>query len=203
MLILRPSDYRVMPWKNGSGSTTEIAIEPAGASLSEPFAWRVSSARVEASGPFSNFSGYTRTLMLLEGAGFILDIEGKGRQRLKRSGQSVTFSGRDAVNCALIQGPCVDFGVISDPSRVKVEAQVLSLGPDATSFTPAPTTLLFAPRGLVHVDPLGVHLDTMETLRLEGASTGAEDTISDSGRRLGLRASLADTPLIAIRIWPT
>ena len=26
MLHLRPSDYRLMPWKEGGGSTTEIAI---------------------------------------------------------------------------------------------------------------------------------------------------------------------------------
>ena len=147
MLHLHPSDYRVMPWKDGGGSTTEIAIEPAGASLSDSFLWRVSSARVEASGPFSHFPGRARLLTLLEGSGLILDIEGQGRQRLKHPGQIVAFAGDGAVGATLIQGPCVDFGIISDPSRVKVSLAWLNLGPDATSITLAPTTLLFAPWG--------------------------------------------------------
>ena len=157
MLHLRPSDYRVMPWKDGGGSTTEIAIEPAGASLSEPFLWRVSSAQVEASGPFSHFPGRARLLTLLEGSGLLLDIEDMGRQRLKHPGQVVAFAGDANVHATLIQGPCVDFGVISDPS-LKVTLEWLNLGTDATSITVAPTTLLFAPWGPVRVDPLGVEL---------------------------------------------
>jgi hypothetical protein len=200
MLHLRPSDYRVMPWKDGGGSTTEIAIEPPGASLADPFAWRVSMARVEASGPFSRFPGYQRALVLLEGAGLILDFEGKARQRLKRPGQTVAFSGDDAVSATLIQGPCLDFGIISDPRRVAASLQMLTLGPDATSFTLAPVTLFFAPLGLVHVDPLGVQLGPMESLRFEG--TSADPQGLDSGRRLGLRAAASETPLLAVQLWP-
>ncbi|WP_431460998.1 HutD family protein, partial [Klebsiella pneumoniae] len=33
MRILRAADYRSMPWKNGGGVTTEIAVSPAGAGL--------------------------------------------------------------------------------------------------------------------------------------------------------------------------
>ena len=191
MLHLHPSDYRVMPWKDGGGSTTEIAIEPPGLSLTEPFLWRVSSARVEVSGSFSRFPGYERTLVLLEGNGLLLDIEGKGRQRLKELWKSVTFSGDDAVNATLIQGHCLDFGVISDPLRVKVDVQVLLLGPDATSLTLAPTTLLFSPSGWVHVDALETSLGPLDTLRLES-----------DGTKLGLRAPLRGTPLVVVGFWP-
>ena len=41
MRILRAPDYRRMPWKNGGGETTEIAVFPAGAGLDD-FDWRVS-----------------------------------------------------------------------------------------------------------------------------------------------------------------
>ncbi len=198
MLHLRPSDYRVMPWKDGGGSTTEIAIEPAGASLSEPFLWRVSSARVEASGPFSHFPGRARLLTLLEGSGLILDIEGMGRQRLKHPGQVVAFPGDVAVNAALIQGPCVDFGVISDPSRVKVTLEWLNLGTDATGITVAPTTLLFAPWGAVKVDPLGVELEPRECLRLGNSPAATEAP----GAKLGVRASFGTTPMVLVSIWP-
>ncbi|MDP1908248.1 MAG: HutD family protein, partial [Hyphomicrobium sp.] len=43
MRILRAKDYRRMPWKNGGGETTEIAISPEGAAL-DSFDWRVSMA---------------------------------------------------------------------------------------------------------------------------------------------------------------
>ena len=36
-------DYHTMPWKNGGGSTTELAIFPAGANL-DNFVWRLSTA---------------------------------------------------------------------------------------------------------------------------------------------------------------
>ena len=184
-----------MPWKNGGGSTMEIAIEPAGASLTDPFVWRVSSARVAASGPFSRFPGYVRSLVLLEGAGLLLDIPGKARQRLKNVHEPLAFNGDDAVNATLIQGPCVDFGIISDPSKVRSAVQVLNLGPGMTSFSLAPATLLFAPRGLVEVDPLGIHLGASETLVFKDAG-------SDSAATLELRASASGTPLVAVQFWP-
>lgn len=56
-----------MPWKNGGGETLEVAIFPPGASV-DAFSWRVSMARVDASGPFSLFSGTDRILAVLEGA---------------------------------------------------------------------------------------------------------------------------------------
>lgn len=193
MQQLRPSDYRVMPWKDGGGGTTEIAIEPAGASLAEPFLWRVSSAQVEASGPFSRFPGRARLLTLLEGPGLILDIEGLGRQRLKHPGQVVAFSGDAPVHASLIQGPCVDFGVISDPNRVKVTLEWLNLGTEATAITVAPTTLLFAPWGPIQVEPLGLELDHREGLRLDE---------EDADTQLGVRASFGTTPLVLVSIWP-
>jgi len=198
MLHLRPSDYRVMPWKDEGGSTTEIAIEPAGASLAEPFLWRVSSAQVEASGPFSHFPGRARLLTLLEGSGLILDIEGQGRQRLKHPGQVVAFAGDAAVSATLIQGPCVDFGIISDPSRVRVTLEWLNLGMDATAITVAPTTLLFAPWGPIRVDSLGVELAPRDCLRLGTAPAATEAP----GAKLGVRATMGTTPLVLVSIWP-
>jgi uncharacterized protein len=52
MNIIRARDCRVMPWKNRRGSTTEIAVGSAGASL-DAFDWRISMAHVAADGPFS------------------------------------------------------------------------------------------------------------------------------------------------------
>ncbi len=66
MRMIRSSDYRRMPWKNGGGETVEIAIAPAGASL-DAFDWRISMACVASSGPFSRLPGIDRTLAVLAG----------------------------------------------------------------------------------------------------------------------------------------
>ena len=69
MRHLTPADYRRMPWRNGGGVTTEIAIAPDGAGLvGERFLYRVSIADVMSDGPFSRFEGYDRHIMLPAGA---------------------------------------------------------------------------------------------------------------------------------------
>ena len=51
------------PWKNGGGETAEIAVSPAGAGFDD-FDWRISTAIVAQSGPFSGFPGVDRVLTL-------------------------------------------------------------------------------------------------------------------------------------------
>lgn len=67
-------DYVTMPWKNGGGTTTELAIFPPGASL-EHFVWRLSCAEVRVAGPFSAFPRIDRSLAVLSGAGLILHAD--------------------------------------------------------------------------------------------------------------------------------
>ena len=57
-----------VPWKNGGGSTRELACWPPGAGM-DSFAWRVSVATIARPGPFSAFPGVDRQIMLLEGDG--------------------------------------------------------------------------------------------------------------------------------------
>ncbi|SFI67510.1 hypothetical protein SAMN04515648_1112 [Phyllobacterium sp. CL33Tsu] len=67
MRILRAGAHKRMPWKNGAGVTTEIAIAPEGAAI-DSFDWRISMAKVPDSGPFSAFAGIDRVLAVLDGA---------------------------------------------------------------------------------------------------------------------------------------
>ncbi|NOT31270.1 MAG: HutD family protein, partial [Planctomycetes bacterium] len=69
VLQLRPADARVVPWKNGRGTTSEYAVWPAGSSFERgDYDWRLSAARVEAEGPFSTFPGCERILTVTSGA---------------------------------------------------------------------------------------------------------------------------------------
>ncbi len=104
------------PWKNGGGSTTEIAIAPVGASL-DKFDWRISLATIAAGGPFSIFPGVDRTLALVDGAGVVLDIGDEGRFVLSEDDPIVEFAGESDVSATLTLGPTTDFNVMTDRTR--------------------------------------------------------------------------------------
>ncbi|MCS0504509.1 HutD/Ves family protein [Ancylobacter mangrovi] len=116
MRLLRAGDHIVMPWKNGAGATTQIAIAPPGASL-DGFDWRVSMAGVVEDGPFSTFPGIDRTLAVLEGEGIVLEVEGAPPRRLTGEGEPAVFPGDVPTRAALIGGPITDLNVMSRRSR--------------------------------------------------------------------------------------
>ncbi|WP_441228460.1 HutD/Ves family protein [Tardiphaga sp. 20_F10_N6_6] len=111
MQILRAANYKMMPWKNGLGSTTEIAIFPANAKLDD-FDWRVSMAQVTSDGPFSSFPGIDRTLLVIDGAGIDLNVHGSASVRIDRS-TIHSFPGDQQTSALLIDGPITDLNVMS------------------------------------------------------------------------------------------
>ena len=78
---LARSSYKVMPWKNGKGTTMEIAKYPPSQPAPDPsasavattsyvssafdFEWRISSAMVAEDGAFSKFPGFQRSIAVL------------------------------------------------------------------------------------------------------------------------------------------
>jgi|GEM_PF-372745 len=143
---LTPADYRVMPWRNGGGTTTELAIEPGGAGLAdERFLYRISIADVATDGPFSRFLGYDRHIMLLAGAGMTLDCGAHGRLDLGAPFEPRAFAGEWEVHGTLAAGPVRDFNVIVDRARASASLLVRLLD--------APETLECAPGAtcVVHV----------------------------------------------------
>lgn len=125
-----PRDYRRMPWKNGRGMTTEIAIHPPNADLTElPFDWRVSMADVKEDGDFSRFPGYDRTILVAEGTGMELDFDSAPSERLAGVGASAGFSGDWQTRCHLIDGQVRDFNVMSARGRVEHQCHAVSGSP--------------------------------------------------------------------------
>ena len=119
MRHLKVHDYRVMAWKNGLGTTTEIAVHPPGSGLAgTPFTWRVSIADVPVSGPFSRFRGYDRTIMVIAGdAGMWLEGAPEGPIDLTQPFQPQRFSGDWEVTGRLLAGPLRDFNLMVERSR--------------------------------------------------------------------------------------
>lgn len=111
--IIRRSSYTAVPWKNGGGVTHEaIRVPPTG----ESFAWRVSVAHIESSGPFSDFLGYERKMVLLEGRGLDLKFGDGRRRELRQVGDWVEFDGAIPTHCDLLDGPCVDLNLMTAKS---------------------------------------------------------------------------------------
>jgi uncharacterized protein len=167
---LHPPDFRVMPWKNGGGTTTELIIEPEGSTLDSGFLWRLSMAEVGVSGPFSRFEGYDRTLLLLEGRGMNLDFEGRNSVHLDTLLSPVAFSGDWNTAGALIDGPCRDFNVITRRSSCRHRLEIQRPGAQPTPMFEASVRFLFCLSGRVLVEPFDLELAPSELLRIDGAS---------------------------------
>jgi environmental stress-induced protein Ves len=138
-------DVHALPaiaWKNGGGTTREIACRPAGARLDD-FDWRVSVATIAADGAFSAFPGIDRTIALLRGDGVRLQsTDGSAiDHRLDTFFQPFAFDGGQALQATLLGGESTDFNVMTRRSRFRAELRVIR----------APCTLKPAARGLVHV----------------------------------------------------
>lgn len=134
----------VMPWKNGGGSTCEIACWPPGAGLGD-FGWRISIATIAQAGPFSVFEGVDRRIMLLGGDGVRLQSsDGLMDHRLDRLHVPFAFSGDAAINCTLLGGPSTDFNVMTRRGRWHAELQMIE---NTALIDPTPHGLLMALRG--------------------------------------------------------
>ncbi|MGX8007987.1 HutD/Ves family protein [Mesorhizobium sp. ORM8.1] len=141
MRILRAAGYRVMPWKNGGGTTTEIAVSPEAAGLDD-FDWRISMARVETSGPFSSFPGVDRTLSVLEEEGIVLDIAGRPPARLTATSAPLSFPGDVPTGATLIGGPITDLNVMTRRGRTIHQVERLTPSAPLDVEANAGTTLI-------------------------------------------------------------
>ncbi|MCE9593978.1 MAG: HutD family protein [Planctomycetes bacterium] len=128
VLHLTPADARRVPWKNGRGATDELAIFPEDASFERgDFAWRISRARVEESGPFSPFAGFDRILVVVDGEGLVLAHgDASPRARLRKL-EPYRFAGDWETSGELVRGPIGDFNVITRRDRARAEVQTLPL----------------------------------------------------------------------------
>lgn len=113
------------PWRNGGGVTFEIARAPAPAGSPREFLWRVSMARVDRPGPFSSFTGYTRLIAVVRGAGMRLRGIGVTDVELHPF-RVVRFDGALAVDGLLPHGPVDDFNVIYDAEGCAATLEILA-----------------------------------------------------------------------------
>jgi len=113
---------RQMPWANRSGVTHEVAICPSDAGFAD-FDWRISLADISVDGDFSSFVGVERVLVLIEGEGMNLTLDGETQYLEPLS--PVYFSGESVVSCTLPHGPTRDLNVMCRRERVACVVDIL------------------------------------------------------------------------------
>jgi uncharacterized protein len=171
--VVRKAAFAAIPWKNGGGITLEALRVP---ETSAPFRWRVSVAQIDASGPFSDFAGYNRKMVLLRGGGVALKFGTGETRELRKVGDWVEFDGAGETYCELLNGACVDLNLMVSQSMT-AEARVASLNAEIEVRAGAQqATLVFAVEG-----PLLLESDSGKTVRLEPWDLAV---LRDEGARL-------------------
>jgi uncharacterized protein len=194
LTLIRGADLVAQPWKNGGGVTREIAAYPEGASI-DAFAWRVSVADVAQAGPFSRFDGIDRTLVLLDGAGMILDEAASGgarEHRLTRALDIARFAGEARIDAHLVDGPTRDFNLMvrRDAARGTLELWRA----DETHVVDAHAVLLYAALGSMRIvidDGEPLTLQQGDTLRIDDATRAPIATHGD-GTLIAIALTITD-----------
>lgn len=146
MTVLIPfAGLSPVPWKNGGGSTIEIAIGPPDANFDD-FDWRVSLATIAEDGAFSQFPGVDRTLALVDGHGLTLQIDGEPTL-ISDAEPVIAFDGASEVQARLNRGPTLDFNVMSRSERCWHQFGRRRLSGDSTFVARAEVTVLFLAEG--------------------------------------------------------
>jgi hypothetical protein len=159
MQVLKSETYQRMPWKNGGGSTAQIAVYPPDAKLAD-FDWRISMATVLSDGPFSSFPGVDRTLTILSGAGMILEHDDQQTVMLTRKSAPYGFAADEPVSAVLVDGAVVDLNVMT--RRNHIVHRVRRLKAPLSFTTEASVSALFCPAGSATITKNG-SVGTLET----------------------------------------
>lgn len=124
MTIIRLRDCPPQRWKNGHGSTRELAVQTSMAD-DAGFVWRASIATVDSAAPFSCFPGIDRQIALLDGAGFRMTLDQQHVHDLTTLFAPFAFAGEAAVTVQLHAGPTRDFNLMTRRDTVHGELSAM------------------------------------------------------------------------------
>ncbi|MFM0494083.1 HutD/Ves family protein [Paraburkholderia caledonica] len=176
--LIRGAELVAVPWKNGGGLTREVAAFPADAGL-DTFVWRVSVADVAQAGPFSRFAGIDRTLVLLSGAGMLLDEtqpdDTVKTHALTRPLDIARFRGETTIDARLVDGATRDFNLMVRRDSAQGELAVWRAAPHETQRErrlSADVVLLYCANGPLAVTLGNAHDDANGNAHPQWLQTG-------------------------------
>lgn len=161
MRLIRAADHAVSVWKNGGGTTREIAAYPAGASLDD-FDWRLSMATVSSDGPFSSFPGIDRILTVISGE---MELAAPGHEGVALSPdcEPFAFQGEAPIHARVMAGPVIDLNLMVRRGRFTGLVRRSSIKPGVGErITPSGHSILFCEAGVIEV------FSADRVVRLEG-----------------------------------
>jgi uncharacterized protein len=154
---LERSEYVRTPWKNGGGTTTDIAFNGE--------VWRFSRTPITVPGPFSDYRGFDRMQVLVAGTGLVLQRP-DGDIDVRRPFEPVRFAGETPIVSRLEAGPVEVVNLMGERSRVRIDLAVINAGD--TRHLGAGLHIAYCPSGRA-------------TLKLEGEE---HDLQADGGLRI-------------------
>jgi uncharacterized protein len=163
--LLSAAERVAVPWKNRGGLTSEIAVQPPGATL-EDFDWRISCAQVDSPGAFSRFPGIDRIIVMLEGE---LSLEVQGRTSvLSPQSAPFAFPGDVATAGTPLTGTVRDLNVMTRRGRSTATLQrCLVEEPVKFSFTAATTVVLASAEMVMKSAAGSLALARLDALRID------------------------------------
>jgi environmental stress-induced protein Ves len=116
---LDPSAYRRTPWKNGGGTTIDIAEQDG--------IWRFGRTPITVAGPFSDYTGFDRLQVLVAGRGLVLETP-KGEIDVRVPFRPVRFAGETPIRSRLEAGPVEVVNLIGARAKARIDLEVLQPG---------------------------------------------------------------------------
>ena len=101
--MIRAADLTVTPWANGAGRKADIASGDG---------WLLGFAWLDSDAPFSDYKGHDRTIMLVEGVGFTLELPVGQTVAVTERFRPAAFDGAGPIGCR-VRGPCRVLNAIS------------------------------------------------------------------------------------------
>jgi environmental stress-induced protein Ves len=156
--LLDPAQYRRTPWKNGGGTTIDIA--------GQDDVWRFGRTPITAPGTFSDYSGFDRVQVLVAGRGLVLETP-DGEIDVRHPFKPVRFKGETPIKSRLEAGPVEVVNLIGKRSDVAIDLVVLAAGRSIALANGV--HLAYAAAGAAQVDGHDVPAD--HCLRIDGGPT--------------------------------
>lgn len=134
--LLSPAGYLRTPWRNGGGTTVDIAFSGD--------VWRFGRTPIVKAGPFSDYAGFDRVQVLVSGRGLVLETQ-EGEIDVRQPFHPVRFTGETKIVSRLEAGPVEVVNLIGDRALVTVD--IVTLDEGRTLLLGPGTHIAYSPHG--------------------------------------------------------